>query len=105
VLGGEPGECLVPEAAQGGDRGVAVGQSLPERGVLVFEAGDLGVAAVGDVACLLAGLEPGLEFFAEVGVGAGAVEGGPVDGGFECEGLDVALAARRDVTAQQPVDP
>ena len=36
-----------------------------------FEAGDLGVAAVGEVAGLLAGLEPGLEFLAEVGVGAG----------------------------------
>lgn len=76
VLGAEPGECLVPEVVEHGDRGVAVGQSLPERGGLVLEAGDLGVAAVGEVAGLLSGLEPGFEFLAEAGVGTGAVEGG-----------------------------
>ena len=73
-------------------------------GDLVLEAGDLGVAAVGDVAGLLAGLEPGLEFLAEVGVGPGAVEGGPVDGCLAGEGLDVALAAGRDVAGEEPVD-
>ncbi len=104
MLGGEPGECLVPEAAERGDRGVVVGEPLPERGILVLEAGDLGVAAVGDIACLLAGLEPGLELLAEVGVGPGAVEGGAVDGCLAGEGLNVALAAGRDVAAEEPVD-
>ena len=104
MLGGEPGECLVPEAVEHGDRGVAVGQPLPERGDLVLEAGDLGVAAVGDVAGLLTGLKPGLEFLAEAGVGPGAVKGGPVDGGLAGEGLDVALAAGRDVAGEEPVD-
>ena len=98
-----PGECLFLEAVQRGDRGVAVGQLLPERGVLVLEPGDLGVAAVGDVACLPAGLESGLGFLAEAGAGAGAVEGGPA-GGLAGEGLDVALAAGRDVAAEEPVD-
>ena len=55
VLGGGPGECLFPEAVQVGDGGVAVGQPIPEDGVLVLEPSDLGVAAVGDVTYLLAG--------------------------------------------------
>ena len=87
VLTGELGERAVLEVPQAGDRVVAVGQTLPEGGDLVLEAGDLGVTAVGEVAGLLAGLEPGLELFAEMGVGPGAVEGGTVHGRFAGEVL------------------
>jgi hypothetical protein len=44
--------------------------------------------------------EAGFELFAEVGVGAGAVEGDAVDAGFAGEGLDVASASAWQVAAQ-----
>jgi hypothetical protein len=36
-------------------------------------------------------------------VGTGALEGGSVDSGFECERLDIAVAAGWDLAAQQPL--
>jgi hypothetical protein len=58
VLTGELGERAVLEVPQIGNRVGAVSQTLPEGDDLVLEAGDLGVTAVGEVAGLLAGLEP-----------------------------------------------
>lgn len=95
VLGGEAGQSLGAEARELVDRPLRLGQPLLELGVLCFEAGDVGFAVVGDVSGLLQGLETSLEFGAEVCVGAGAVEGGAVDGCFAGEGLDVALSAGR----------
>jgi len=103
VLAGELGERAVLEVTQIGDRVVAVGKTLPERGDLVLEAGDLCVTAVGEVAGLLAGLEPGLELLAEMVVGPGAVEGGTVHGCFAGEGFDVTFAAGRDLAAEELV--
>jgi hypothetical protein len=50
--------------------------------VLVLQSADLAFAAADGVAGFADSGEPGLEFFAQVCVGAGAVEGGAVDPGF-----------------------
>jgi len=60
---------------------------------LRLEAVDLGFPRVRDLSSLLQTLEASFELGAEVGVGAGAVEGGAVDAGLVGEGLDVASAA------------
>ncbi|MFE3454680.1 hypothetical protein ACFXJ8_37735 [Nonomuraea sp. NPDC059194] len=52
VLGGELGECLGLEGGKVGDRLVSVGQPFSERVDLGFEPLDLGVAPVGEAACL-----------------------------------------------------
>ena len=58
------------------------GEAFAEGFDLVFLPVDLGVAGVGRVSGLAYGVEPVLEFFAERGVGPGAVERGAVDAGF-----------------------
>jgi hypothetical protein len=58
------------------------GEAFAEGFDLVFLPGDLGVAGIGCVPGLADDVEAVLEFFAEPGVRAGAVEGGAVDAGF-----------------------
>jgi hypothetical protein len=48
-------------------------------------------------------LDAVLELGSQVGVGPVAVEGRAVDAGFAGQGLDVAVAAGRDLAAQEPV--
>jgi hypothetical protein len=60
-LGLEPGEVR--------DAGLAAGQALPERLDVVFEASDLGVAWVGDLARGTCLGEAPFEVFLQVGVG------------------------------------
>jgi len=103
VLGGEPGQDLSAEVRELLDLLLGRGQSLLEFAVLRLQAGDLGFAGVGNLAGLLQGLQPVFELGAEACVGAGAVKGGAVDARFAREGLDVALAAGRDLSAQKPV--
>ena len=81
MLGGEPGQGLVPEAGEFADRGFCPGESFFQPGDLVFEAGGLGVAGVGPFAGVKEFFEPLFELGAQVGVGAAAVEGGAVDAG------------------------
>jgi hypothetical protein len=80
-----------------------VGESLLELGDLCLEPGDLGFPRVGDLSGLLRGPQAAFEVGAEVGIGAGAVERGAVASGLAGEGLDVALAAARDLASQEPV--
>ncbi len=89
--GGELGERAGLEFGEFGDDGIAAGKALPELPDFLFEAGDLGVARVGDLAC---GSCPG-EALPEVvfEVGVGAVEGGAGDPGDGRKGLDVTSAA------------
>ena len=91
-----------PEAVEIADRGVAVGRRC--LSVVTSSLSRVIWASRRSGCRRPARAEPGLEFLAQVGVGPGAVEGGPVDGGLAGEGLDVALAAGRDVAAQEPVD-
>lgn len=79
VLGGEAGGCMVAEAGEVADRAGRSGEAFFQRSDLVLEPDDLGVSRVGLLACLVECAEPFLEFGAEVGVGAAAVEGGAVD--------------------------
>jgi hypothetical protein len=92
VLGGEPGDGLLPEGGMSGDDGVSLSHAVPEIVVVGFEAGDLGVARVGDVPVVAERGEPLLEFAGEVLPGAGlavfGVEAGAVDAGFS----ELALA-------------
>ena len=74
---------------------------MAELADFMFEAGDLGVARVGDLACGTGLGEAPFEVVFEVGVGA--VEGGAGDPGGGREGLDVASAARGQVAAQELV--
>jgi hypothetical protein len=82
VLSGELSEGLGPELGEFVHRGGRRGEPLLQRGDLVFEAGDLGVARVGPLAGLVEGLRTSFELDAEVGVGAVAVEGCAVDAPF-----------------------
>ena len=103
MSGCQAGEGLATEVGEFLDDLIAAGEAFPECGDLGFEPVDLGVAGVGGGSGLEDGGEPGLELFAEVGVGACAVEGGAVDAGFAGEGLDVAFAAGWQVAVQEPV--
>ncbi|MEV5543693.1 hypothetical protein AB0L13_43470 [Saccharopolyspora shandongensis] len=103
MLSDEAGEGLGSEVRELGDGLLRLGQPFFELGVLRFEAGDLRFAGVGDLTGLLENLEAALEFCSEVGIGAGAVEGGAVDSRLAGKGLDVAFAALWDLAAQEPV--
>lgn len=96
MLGGEPGEGLGPEVGEIADRGGRLGEAFLQPCGLVLEPGALGVSRVGLLADLVECAEASLEFFAQVRVGAVAVEGGAVDSCLAGEGLDVAPAAGRD---------
>jgi hypothetical protein len=78
------------------DRGGRLGEAFLQPCGLVLEPGALGVSRVGLLADLVECAEASLEFFAQVRVGAAAVEGGAVDSCLAGEGLDVAPAAGRD---------
>jgi hypothetical protein len=104
VLGGQPGQDLGLEVGECGDRLLAVGEALLEAGDFVLQAVDLGLTVVDRVTRFAHPGQSGLELLAQVGVGAGAVEGSPVDACLLGEGGDVALAARRDFAAKKLVD-
>ena len=103
VLGSDPGQGLASEVGEILDCRIRLGKIGFELFDFCFEAFDLSDSRVRGFSGLLQLLEPVLEFGAQVGVGAGAVEGGAVDPGLECEGLDIAVAAGWDLAAQQPV--
>src|ERR1017187_1814211 len=104
VLSGQPGQGSGSEAGELGDRFVAAADAVFESGDLGFQPADLGVTRVGRVAGLADSCQPGFELLAQMGVGAGAVEGGAVHSRFVSEGFDVAFPAGRDLPAKEPVD-
>jgi hypothetical protein len=70
VLRRETGQGLGLEVGERLDRLVTLADSVLECLVLLFEAGDLGVPGIADVTRLPALLNSGLEFFAQLGIGA-----------------------------------
>jgi hypothetical protein len=103
MLCGEPGQGLGAEVRELAGRLFRLSQPFLKLRDLRLEAGDLGFPRVGDLSGLLQVLEAALEFCAEAGIGAGALEGGAVGSCFAGEGLDVAFAAVRDLAAKEPV--
>jgi hypothetical protein len=103
VLGGKSGQGFGFEVGERSDGVIAFRQASSEGVVFVLEPCDLREAGVGDLAGVALGLKPSFKLFAQVGVGSVAVEGGAVDACFAGQGLDVAVAAGRDLTAQEPV--
>jgi hypothetical protein len=75
-------------------------QAVGQLAYLLLQSVDVGVAWIGDDACLAELIAAPLELLFEVQVGAVERGAGDTTGGGE--GLDVALAARRDLPAQQP---
>ena len=91
VLGRDPGQGLASEVGEILDYRIRLGKIDFELFNLCFEAFDLSDSRVWGFSGLLELLKPVLEFGAQVCVGPGAVEGGPVDPGLECERLDIAV--------------
>ncbi|MGW7041475.1 hypothetical protein ACWGDT_01890 [Streptomyces avermitilis] len=85
------------------DRLLRLIQPFLELGVFRFELVDLGFAGIRYLSGLPQGLETSLELDAELRVGAGAVKRGVVGCGLAGQSLDVALAAGRDLAAQEAV--
>ena len=91
VLGSEPGQSSASEVGEILDYRIRLGEIDFELFKLCFEAFDLSDSRVRGFSGLLQLLKPVLEFGAQVCVGPGAVEGGPVAPGLGCERLDIAV--------------
>ena len=91
VLGSEPGQSSASEVGEIVDCRIRLGKNGFKLADLCFEAFDLSDSRVRGFSGLLQLLKPVLEFGAQVCVGPGAVEGGPVAPGLECERLDIAV--------------